>query len=86
MYSALTMIFLPAFTNVYFTFKPQALFAKIAPIFMPIICISQYLIVLRHDLENFCFMEGDDSETLRRKYKDIISFDLKEPNLMKLDK
>lgn len=53
---------------------------------MPIICISQYLIVLRHDMENFCFMEGDDSETVRRKYKDIISSDLKEHNLMKLEK
>lgn len=69
MYSAIIMILLPGMTNIYYTFKPQATLAKVMPFVVPVVCLAQYIAALRYDLENFCFLERDDSETLRKKYK-----------------
>lgn len=49
MYSAIVMIALPALTNIYYTFRPNAMFAKISPFAVPIICVSQYFGVLRYE-------------------------------------
>lgn len=50
MYSALALVFLPALTNVYYTFRPNAMLVRVAPFAMPVICLVQYLAALKYDL------------------------------------
>lgn len=71
MYSALALIILPSATNLYYTFKPNALFAKVMPIVMPVVCLAQYLAMVKYDLEGLCYKKGDDAETVRRKFRMI---------------
>jgi hypothetical protein len=38
------------------------------PFAMPVICIAQYIAAITYDMQNFCFKDTDDSQTLRKKY------------------
>ena len=59
--SALVLIFLPAFTNLYYTFRPNSPLASIMPFAMPIICLGQYFFILNKDFERFCFTNTEDA-------------------------
>jgi hypothetical protein len=55
MISAIILIICPALTNLYYLYRPNAMMAKIAPLAVPVICIAQYMVCIRSDLEAFCF-------------------------------
>lgn len=73
MYSAIILILCPSLTNVYYMFRPNSMFARVMPFIVPVVCVAQYMAAFRYDLQNFCFMEGDDSAKLRRKYEIIVN-------------
>ena len=76
LYSALILIFAPGFTNLYYTFRPNGLFAPFMPFIMPIACVAQYFYVFNKDLESFCFNEEhiQESKALREKYEIIYKY------------
>ncbi len=63
--SAIVLIFLPALTNLYYTFKPNSPLSGIMPFAMPLICLGQYFFILNKDFEKFCFNNTEDSKELR---------------------
>lgn len=76
--SAIVLIFFPALTNLYYTFRPNSPLAGVIPIAMPFICLGQYFYVINKDFENFCFTNTEDSKELRQKYKVFYAYSLKD--------
>ena len=50
------------------------------PFIVPIICFAQYAAALKYDLQNFCFVEGDDANVLRNKFVAITSLESRNGN------
>lgn len=67
LFAAIALIIVPSITNLYYMYKPNGMFARIAPFAIPVVCAVQYFAALTYDIQNFCFKESDDSETVRRK-------------------
>lgn len=61
LYAAIILITVPSLTNIFYMFKPNSLFSKVVPFAMPIICLGQYFVAFKYDMENFCFKQTDDS-------------------------
>jgi hypothetical protein len=74
--SAVILIFLPALTNIYYTFRSGSPFAKVMPFAMPFICLTQYFYVINKDFERFCFNNTEDAKELREKYKILYAYSL----------
>ncbi len=72
--SALVLIFLPALTNLYYTFRPNSPLVGLMPFAMPFICLSQYFYIINRDFEKFCFNNSQDSKELREKYKILYAY------------
>lgn len=75
MYSAITLLAFPTLTNLYYSTKPTAKFAKVIPVLVPFVCIAQFLAVLKYDLEKFCYKDTDDLSTVKSKFKAFIKED-----------
>lgn len=86
MYSAMVLILLPSLTNVYFTFKPNATLARVLPLAMPLVCLAQYYMAFRYDLENFCFLDSDDSALMRQKYITLKRVELPDISIDKIER
>ena len=82
--SAIFLLLAPALTNIYYTFRPNSVLSRHMPFIMPLIAVTQYLLIFRNDMENFCFEEGEDSEVLREKYKILATYELKSKRLLDL--
>lgn len=75
LFAAMALIIAPSVTNIYYMYRPNATMARIAPYAVPIVCAVQYFAALTYDIQNFCFKESDDSETVRRKILNLSSLE-----------
>jgi hypothetical protein len=74
--SAIALLFMPALTNLYYTFRPNSPLSGIMPWAMPFICLGQYFYVIHQDFENFCFTNTEDSKQMRDKYKVLYAYSM----------
>lgn len=79
--SAIVLIFMPALTNLYYTFKPNSPLSRVMPFAMPFLCLGQYFYVINRDFENFCFTNTEDSKQLREKYKVFYAYSLQDKKI-----
>lgn len=86
LYSSLFLLFAPALTNVYYTFRPNSPLSKIMPFVMPVVALTQYAYFLREDMETFCFEGGDDAKLMREKYHILAYYENKTRRLLELEK
>lgn len=75
------MLTVPSLTNLYYTFRPNGTFARVMPFAVPVVCVVQYCMAMRYDLENFCFLDTDDSAVLRQKYLTLKKVELEDLNM-----
>jgi len=55
--AAVTLIILPAITNIYYAIRPQGLFSGIMPFAMPIVCLANYIYFINKDMKGYCFTQ-----------------------------
>ena len=51
---------------------------------MPVVAVTQYILILRNDLEEFCYEDSDDAEKMRRKYEILSQYETKNNRLIEI--
>ena len=54
------------------------------PFVMPVVAVTQYILILRNDLEEFCYEDSDDAEKMRRKYEILSQYETKNNRLIEI--
>lgn len=66
--AAVSLIFLPALTNIYYAIRPSSVLAGVMPFAVPLLCLTNYLYFMSKDFQNFCFTNEPDAAKAREQF------------------